>query len=376
MIEDKIEGSKTARFPPKPGCVRLPLSAADLAGYSDIIDTRSSSEWRLDHLPGALSFPVLDDEERERVGTLYKQVSSFEAKKVGAALVARNIARHLETAFAAKPKNWRPLIYCWRGGTRSGAFTHILRQIGWDATQLEGGYKRWRAQIVSDLKDLPNAFSFSAICGRTGSGKSRLLASMHTLGAQVLDLEDLAGHKGSVLGDIPNQPQPSQKMFESKIWIALSRFDPSRPVFVEAESKKIGVLRVPDALMERMWQGECIELVTSKPLRVQLLVDEYAHLIADPALMHFKIDCLSSLHAKQRIDGWHQLVDAGAWEDLVAQLLDSHYDPAYGRSMFKNYVGIGSARYVSLSATSADGFRGAALLTIGNAALTTTPNAP
>ncbi|MBC7623151.1 MAG: tRNA 2-selenouridine(34) synthase MnmH, partial [Aeromicrobium sp.] len=284
------------------------------------------------------------------------------------ALVARNIAHHLETAFCDKPKNWRPLIYCWRGGSRSGAFTHILRQIGWDATQLEGGYKRWRTQVVGDLQNLSTAFSFSAICGRTGSGKSRLLASMRAQDAQVLDLEDLAGHKGSVLGDIPNQPQPSQKMFESKIWSELSRFDPAKTVFVEAESKKIGVLRVPDALIEQMWQGHCIELATPKPLRIRLLVEEYAHLIDDPALMHFKIDCLSALHSKETIASWHQRVDAGAWDDLVSDLLDSHYDPAYDRSMFKNYLGIGTARSVSLPTITVEGFLGAALATIATAA--------
>ncbi|MCA2999901.1 MAG: tRNA 2-selenouridine(34) synthase MnmH [Rhodocyclaceae bacterium] len=382
MIEDNSANRNQTRFQPKLGCVRLPLSAADLANYSEIIDTRSPSEWQLDHLPGAISVPVLEDAEREHVGRLYKQVSSFEAKKVGAALVARNIARHLETALAAKPKNWRPLIYCWRGGARSAAFTHILRQIGWDATQLEGGYKRWRTQVVADLQELPRAFSFRAICGRTGSGKSRLLTSMHALGAQVLDLEALAGHRGSVLGDIPNQPQPTQKMFESRIWVELSKFDPTRPVFVEAESKKIGLLRVPEVLIERMWHGECIELLTPQSLRVRLLVEEYAHLIADPALMHFKIDCLSPLHARQRIDGWHRLVDAGAWDHLVADLLDSHYDPAYDRSMFKNYQGIRRARNVSLTAISSEGFRSAALSTltmgstVGVAVPTSVPNFP
>jgi tRNA 2-selenouridine synthase len=382
MIEDNTAHRNRPRFQPKLGCVRLPLSAADLANYSEIIDTRSPSEWQLDHLPGAISLPVLEDTERAHVGTLYKHVSSFEAKKVGAALVARNIARHLETALAAKPKNWRPLIYCWRGGARSGAFTHILRQIGWDAAQLEGGYKRWRTQVVADLQELPKAFSFRAICGRTGSGKSRLLTSMHALGAQVLDLEALAEHKGSVLGDIPNQPQPTQKMFESKIWVELSRFDPTRPVFVEAESKKIGLLRVPQVLIERMWHGECIELLTPQPLRVRFLAEEYAHLIADPALMHFKIDCLRPLHARERIDGWHRLVDAGAWDDLVAALLDSHYDPAYDRSMFKNYQGIRRARNVSLTAISSEGFRSAALSTltmgstIGVTVPTSVPNFP
>jgi tRNA 2-selenouridine synthase len=350
-----------SRFPPRPGMIRLPLSLTDLRGYDAIIDARSGAEWQLDHLPGALSYPVLTDEERTRVGTLYKQSSSFEAKKVGAALVARNIARHIEDAFHDKPKSWRPLIYCWRGGSRSGAFTHILRQIGWDAVQLEGGYKRWRAQIASELSTMPAAFSFVAVCGRTGSGKSRLLEAMAGLGAQVLDLEALAAHKGSVLGDLPDQPQPTQKQFESRIWEALAEFDPLRPVVVEAESKKIGVLRVPDALIERMWQGRCIELTTAKPLRVPLLCDEYAHLIADPALLGFKINCLRALHSNERIDGWHRLIADQQWTALVADLLESHYDPAYDRSMFKNYLHIAAAKSVVLQDITPDGFRAAAL---------------
>ena len=351
MIETTV-----SRAPPRSGSVRLPLTLADLRAYSTIIDARSPAEWLLDRLPGALSYPVLDDDQRHQIGTLYKETTSFEAKKAGAALVARNIAMHLETAFRDKPKNWRPLIYCWRGGTRSGALTHILRQVGWDAVQLEGGYKRWRAQVVRDLTTMPATLSFIAICGRTGSGKSRLLDALSAHGAQVLDLEALAAHKGSVLGDLPGQPQPSQKHFESSIWTALSDFTPDRPVFVEAESKKIGVLQVPDALLVQMWQGQCVELVTPRSLRVALLTEEYVHLINDPALLAYKINCLSALHSKERIAHWHQLAAAAAWEEFVSELLESHYDPAYDRSMFRNYLNIGSATNVALSQVTTAGF--------------------
>ncbi len=349
----------------KPGVVRLPLAHADLRQFDVIIDTRSPAEFALDHIPGAISCPVLDDDERIRVGTLYKQTSSFEAKKVGAALVARNIAKHIEQYFQDKPKNWQPLIYCWRGGARSGAMTHIFRQIGWDAMQLEGGYKAWRAQLVRDLDVLAPQFRFVAICGRTGSGKSRLLealaASVDAANpAQVLDLEALAAHKGSVLGDLPDQPQPSQKMFESQIWAALSSFDPSRPVFVEAESKKIGGLRVPDSLISRMWQGHCVNLQTPDDLRKPLLRDEYRHLIANPTLLRAKLDCLKALHSDEQRLAWHQYIDHADWDSLVESLLVTHYDPAYKKSMFRNYQRMVEATVVNLTEISPVGFQQAA----------------
>lgn len=347
-------------LPLRAGTVRLPLSAHDLARYDAIIDTRSPAEWAHDHLPGAISCPVLNDAERVTVGTLYKQSSSFEAKKVGAALVARNIATHLDTIFRDKPKNWRPLIYCWRGGSRSGAMTHILRQVGWDAVQLEGGYKQWRAQVVRDLAVLPAPFRFVAICGRTGSGKSRLIEALGQAGHQALDLEALAAHKGSVLGDLPGAPQPSQKAFETSIWSALVAFDPARPVYVEAESKKIGLLRVPDTLIAAMWEGDCVELVTDRSLRIPLLCDEYAHLIADPVHLAAKLSCLKRLHPGERIEQWMSHVQAARWETLVAELLTDHYDPLYTRSMFRNYRHAEKAVPIPLHSIDAKGFADAA----------------
>jgi tRNA 2-selenouridine synthase len=303
---------------------------------------------------------VLSDAERITVGTLYKQASGFEAKKVGAAMVARNVAHHLETLFKDKPRQWKPLIYCWRGGSRSGAMTHILRQVGWDAVQLEGGYKQWRAQVVRDLSTLPQRFHFVAICGRTGSGKSRLIEALAQTGQQVLDLEALALHKGSVLGALPDAPQPSQKYFESQMWHALSTLDPARVVYVEAESKKIGMLRVPEALIARMWQGRCAELVTPKEERIALLCNEYAHFIAAPARLATQLECLRGLHSNERIDGWLALSAGAQWRALVEALLVHHYDPLYERSMFRNYLHAASAHRVNLARATPEGFLAAA----------------
>ncbi len=262
---------------------------------------RSPGEYAEDHLPGAISLPVLTDEERAQVGTLHKQLSGFEAKKIGAAIVARNIARHLDEQLIRHGKGWRPLVYCWRGGSRSGAMTHILRSIGWPAQQLEGGYKAFRGQVRGDLAVLPARFAYHVICGRTGSGKSRLLDALALEGRQVLDLERLAAHKGSVLGDLPGEPQPSQKAFDTQVWAALSGFDPARPVYVEAESKRVGLLRVPEALMDAMRQCPCTEVVTGQAARVQLLREEYTHLIANRELLFDKLDTLAPLHSRERV---------------------------------------------------------------------------
>ena len=340
----------------QPGVQGLPLTLNALNAFEAIIDVRSPSEFADDHIPGAVNYPVLNDAERAEVGTIYKQVSAFEAKKSGAAMVARNIGTHIDAAFRSKPKSWKPLIYCWRGGSRSAAMAHILRSVGWNALQLAGGYKRWRGQVIRDLDALPGQFRYHVICGRTGSGKSRMLEALAETGAQVLDLEKLAAHKGSVLGDLPEVPQPAQKLFESRIWHDLSTFDPSRPVYIEAESKKVGNLRVPQPLIEKMWLGTCFEVVTPPALRAQLLREEYAHLIDNKDLLFFKLDCLKGLHAVQQIATWKGLANAAKWDEFVADMLANHYDPAYQRSMFTNYVNARDAALLPILDISRRGF--------------------
>jgi tRNA 2-selenouridine synthase len=313
-------------------------TVAELHAFDEVIDVRSPGEFAEDHVPGAVNLPVLNDAERARVGTLYKQVSSFEAKKVGAALVSRNIAQHLESWFADKPKSYRPLVYCWRGGSRSGSLTHILEKIGFAATQLEGGYKAFRRHVVAELASLPSHRTYRVVCGPTGSGKSRLLQALASEGAQVLDLEALAAHRGSLLGALPNQAQPPQKSFESAIWSALARFDPARPVFVESESKKIGALRVPDALITAMRASPCIRLEVPLTARVRLLTEDYAHFLVDPETINRQLGYLTTLRGHETIAAWHALVERQAWPELVATLLAQHYDPTYLRSLSNNYA--------------------------------------
>ncbi|MGH8682713.1 MAG: tRNA 2-selenouridine(34) synthase MnmH [Burkholderiales bacterium] len=320
------------------------ISVREIDLFGEVIDVRSPSEFAEDHVPRAANHPVLDDAERAEVGTMYKQISPFDSKKRGAALVARNIARHLEQTFVQRDRSWRPLVYCWRGGERSGAMVHVLRKIGWQAAQLQGGYKAYRREVLAQLERLPREYRYRVVCGETGSAKSRLLEALAAQGAQVLDLEGLACHRGSVLGSLPDEPQPSQKLFETRLWDALRKLDPRTPVFVEAESKKIGQLQVPDALLETMRAGECVRVEAPLAARVRFLIAEYGHFLADPAQLKAQLDCLAGLHGREAIGAWRALADRGEWEQLVEALLVAHYDPAYRRSTQKNYAGLAAAR--------------------------------
>lgn len=340
------------------------MDAADalqkLRTFSAVIDVRSPSEFAIDHMPGAQNWPVLGDAERAEVGTLYAQVDPFVANKRGAALIARNIANHIETHAEALPKSWAPLVYCWRGGNRSGAMAHILARVGFSVVVAQGGYRALRRALRADLEQLPGRLQFHVICGRTGSGKSRLLQALGDIGAQMLDLEALAQHRGSVLGLEPGDTQPSQKMFESRLWAALHDFDPQRPVFVEAESKKIGVLHVPDALMTQMRQGRCIHLELDAAMRVEFLLAEYAALSADRPLLQRRLASLRALRGAETVAHWQELVAQGDFATFTAEILQRHYDPSYLRSMANNFREFETAPVVTLEGIDTTAFRHAA----------------
>ncbi len=364
------------------------ISAADaLAQYADfdcVIDARSESEHAEDHLPDAVNWPTLSDEERHLVGTEYKLVSPFDARKRGAALAAMNIARHVQNHVMQHPRAWRPLVYCWRGGQRSGALGLVLGEIGFTVRVLDGGYRAFRRAVLEQLQTLPATLHYRVLCGPTGSAKSRLLQALAGQGAQVLDLEALARHRGSVLGPLPGQAQPSQKAFETTIWHALRGFNPAQPVFVESESRTIGRLRVPETLLVQMRASPCVRVHMDVPARVAFLLQDYPHFVTDVELFCRQLQALTELRGAQTVQRWQELARAQAaapapapgdataaaapasaapLAQVVQELLEQHYDPVYLRSMQRNFTQFAQAQDLVLTeATAVTLMRGAKAL--------------
>lgn len=309
-----------------------PTSLADLLPaahpFDEIIDVRAPSEFAEDHIPGALSLPVLDDDERARVGTIYTRESPFLARKIGAALVARNAARHLEQVLADRPGGWQPLLYCWRGGQRSNAFASILAQIGWRVQVIEGGYKHYRKLVRPALQAAPPC-RVVLLDGNTGTAKTALLPLLAAHGVQTLDLEGLAGHRGSTFGE--TGAQPSQKLFESRLAMAVAALRPDRVLVLEAESHRIGRLRLPPGLWRAMQAAPRVEVQAPLAARAQFLTQVYADITADPIRLAVMIDRLRPLHPARQIEAWQQMAASGAHRALAQSLIEQHYDPAYLR---------------------------------------------
>lgn len=320
-----------------------------LGEYDTVIDARSPGEFALDRLPGAVNWPSLDDAQRVEVGTLYKQVGSFDAKKLGAAYVAQNAARHILTHVQDKPKNWRPLLYCWRGGNRSGAQATILSAIGFRVGLIEGGYKAFRNAMVADLPQRVAPLRFRVVAGPTGVGKTHILHALAAQGEQVLDLEALANHRSSVLGLAPGAQQPSQKHFEMRLWQALCALDASRPVYVESESKRVGNVTVPEALITAMRASHVSRIDMPLEARVRLLMRDYAHFVDQRDLFTSRLDTLVSLLGHQTIQGWKDAVEQGRIEAVVQELLTRHYDPRYFESMARNFAQYAQAPTVAVA---------------------------
>ncbi len=308
-----------------------------LETYSEIIDVRSEDEYAEDHLPGAINLPVLNNEERAKVGTIYKQIAPFEGRKIGAALVSRNISLHLEKYFYHKNKSYFPLIYCWRGGQRSNSLALVLSQIGWRVNIIEGGYQTYRTYVRQELDNLCLKFNYQILAGLTGTGKTYILKKIAERGIQILDLEALANHRGSLLGERIYELQPSQKMFESLLLQKLKTFNVEQDIWLESESNKIGQLHLPKVLWEKMKQGKCLEINLPKEFRINLILEEYQHLLKNPDILTKKLTILKSRYGTKKIQEWYELIKNKNWSQLVDNLLTYHYDPAYQRSLGKIY---------------------------------------
>ncbi|WP_417628490.1 tRNA 2-selenouridine(34) synthase MnmH [Pararhodobacter aggregans] len=312
-------------------------SIADLASlpYDEVIDTRSPAEYAEDHVPGAVNLPSLSNAERAEIGTIYVQESRFLARRLGAAYVARNAAEHLLTHLADKPATYRPLVYCWRGGMRSNSIALIYGQIGWRVGVLEGGWRSWRRLVQQALYEAPFPAPVAVLDGNTGSAKTAILAKVRARGGQVIDLEGLARHRGSLFGLVPGDAQPAQKGFESALAHAMARLDPSRPVLVEAESNRIGELRLPPALWRAMQEAPRIEIAAPVAARADWLTRAYADISADPEELAARIAALGPYHARETIAEWQALAGAGDFAPLAARLMQEHYDPRYAKTRLR-----------------------------------------
>lgn len=326
-------------MPPLPIYTQQPWAET----YSEIIDVRSESEFAEDRIPAAINLPVLDDDERAEVGTIYKQINPFTARKKGAALVTKNISQHLITHFAAKDKDYHPLVYCWRGGQRSNSMATVLTQIGWRVTVIEGGYKTYRAYVRQQLEYLPAKFTYKVLCGLTGSGKTHILRQLQQRGAQVLDLEALANHRGSLLGEEWQEkptPQPSQKYFESLLLQQLQKFDVNKIVWLESESNKIGRVYLPLSLWQKMKQASCVEIQLPIAARVNFLLQEYPYLVNNPVFLKAKLELIKSRIGKHKLNQWYQFINSERWEEFVNDLLICHYDPTYSQSIERDFTNV------------------------------------
>lgn len=300
-------------------------------GYDTVIDVRSPAEYAEDHIPGAINLPVLNNEERAEVGTIYVQDSPFRARKLGAALVFRNAATHIEQSLSQHDGGWRPLVYCWRGGQRSGSFAWMLQQIGWRAGLVEGGYQSYRRLVYDFLYKADLPFRLVLLDGYTGSAKTELLQRVAALGGQVLDLEGLANHRGSLLGEM-KAPQPSQKGFETALAQALAPLDPARPVLVEAESSKIGARILPPSLWRAMKQAPRIEVSATLGARCRYLVEGYDDILSDAPRLRQKLGYLRAHRGGALVEHWLELIAAGDKPALTQSLMADHYDPSYRKS--------------------------------------------
>ena len=304
--------------------------------FDTIIDVRSPFEFAEDHIVGAINCPVLSDLERQKVGTIYKKESSFKAKIIGSSLTAKNIAFHIENNFMEKKGSWQPLIYCWRGGQRSKAFSIVLSEVGWRTNQLKGGYKEYRNQVINFLDNIGPKLKITLISGKTGSAKTKILKSIENEGGQILDLEGLANHKGSLLGKIPDLIQPSQKFFESLIFNKIQKLNLKDKIYIEAESSKIGNIHIPKSIWKKMIKSPRIEISANVELRAKFLVSDYDYMCNDPTLINPIIKGLKNRLSKKLFDEWTNLIDKKKWFDLTKSFLENHYDPSYSSNTIKN----------------------------------------
>ena len=326
----------------------------DLAAYGLIIDARCPREFEEDHIPGAVNLPVVDNEQYAEVGTLHT-TDKMEAYRIGVRYSLINIAKHLGTELPKHGDRVRILVYCFRGGKRSKLWIDALETVGYKVDKLQGGWKNYRRWVNEQLAEVPTRFRYNVLSGPTGGGKTRLLYALREAGAQVLDLEAVAHHRGSVLGAIPGVNQPSQKYFDSLLLRQLDTYKADRPIWVEAESKKIGNVQLPSSLLETMRKGRTLQVNANMAQRVLLWREDYRHFEQDPMGMLERLLFLRPLVGGEEFEAWEDLAKQGQMPALFERLMQNHYDPAYRRSVLRNYPLIDASPSIVLDDLSPSG---------------------
>jgi len=308
----------------------IPKIGAELflkeAGNRVILDVRSPAEYEKGHIPGARSFPLFTDEERAVVGTLYSKSGREAAYFAGLDIVGPKMSAFVKKALRLVPKR-KLLIHCWRGGMRSASMGWLLQSAGFDVMILEGGYKKYRAYIRESF-NIP--VKMLVLSGMTGCGKTEILHEIKKRGAQILDLEGIANHKGSVFGHLGQNPQPSTEQFENNLAEIWRTFDFSKPLWIEDESRNVGLVSIPDPLYTLMTKATVIRIDFQKEYRVMRLVSEYAG-INDEEIA-FNLQKIKDSLGHKNVQDLLLLLSSQEYAAFTHKILD-YYDESYDYSL-------------------------------------------
>ena len=310
---------------------RIKFCNDTINNFEKIIDVRSELEFEEDAIPKSENFPVLNNYQRKRVGKIYKN-DPFEARKIGATIIVKNIETFLKKNSLSKSQNI--LIYCWRGGMRSLSLYLVLKNIGYKVTILDKGYKEYRSFINNFFINELRSIKFKILNGLTGTGKTFFLNKLSN-NFPVIDFEKLAGHKGSILGDIPGISQPTQKKFESRIWYNMFEYKFKSEFWAESESHRIGKLFIPNKLFDKMKKGKVFNLIVPKKTRVDFILKDYKYLLEQKKKLCNSLIILKKFIGEKEFKKLKEQIDKRNYNKFVLNLLDLHYDKVYKK--IQNY---------------------------------------
>jgi len=299
------------------------------AAMTPVIDVRSPTEFAQGHIPGAHNLPLFNDDERAEVGTLYKQKGRIQAIQRGLEIAGTKM--RLFTNFALRLKSSELLLYCWRGGMRSASMAWLFEAIDIRCTLLERGYKAYRTHILASFS---KPLKMVLLGGFTGGGKTEILNALHTYGAQVLDLEHLANHKGSAFGGIGQAQQPTTEQFENLIATQCAQIDPFQPLYVEDESRNVGRCSIPLPFWEQMRSAPLMCIQTPRPHRTHRLMQEYAGF--DTELLCEAIKKIEKRLGFDRCNEASLACRQGERQKALEICLD-YYDKAYANQLYERF---------------------------------------